>query len=221
MPVYANASANLPNLAITRPGPNAPLIAMHFSPAAERNKATLLEVLRRVLPFSGLVLEVASGTGQHIVHFAACLPGLVWQPSENSELARSSIAERVRSAGLDNLRPPLSLDVAAARWPCPAANAVIASKLLHIAPTAVREGLFRGAATLLGSGEPLCIYGPFRPGSDPEGPSPASHLAGWTVHEVVPDIDAVTRAAAAHGFADAEVIEMPEREHWLLVVRKG
>src|SRR5687767_9169442 len=95
------------------------------APAAERNKETILAVLRRVLPDSGLVLEIASGTGQHVAHFAQALPSLEWQPSDPDPDARSSIAGWTAYQGLPNVRPPLDLDVCSAVWPIDRADAVV------------------------------------------------------------------------------------------------
>src|SRR5437868_15291655 len=109
------------------------------SPFAARNRAPIFNVLRRVLPARGLVLEIASGTGEHAVHFAAELPQLTWQPSEREVLAlRSSTAHR-NAAKLDNLLPPIELDVSAKSWPVSRADAVLAINMIHIAPWAATE----------------------------------------------------------------------------------
>jgi SAM-dependent methyltransferase len=134
------------------------------APSALRNRAPILEVLRRVLPAEGVVLELASGTGEHAVHFAAALPGLTWQPSDPSPEARASIAAWRAEAALPNLRPPLPLDVVAP-WPlddvAPLA-AIVCINMIHIAPWAATEALFAGAARALAPGAPLVTYGPYR-----------------------------------------------------------
>src|SRR5918993_4245424 len=95
------------------------------APAAERNKEPILKVLRGILPKSGLMLEIACGTGQHVVHFAGALPGLTWQPSDPDPQMRASVAAWVAEAGLPNIRPPLDLDVCSEAWPSERADAVV------------------------------------------------------------------------------------------------
>ena len=132
-----------------------------YSPAAERNKAPLLDVLARVLPARGLALEIAAGSGQHAAHFAAGLPGWTWQPTDAAAAAVASIA--VRCAALANVRPPLRLDVLAPGWPgAPdAVDAVVCVNLLHISPWATCAALMRGAAARLAPDGALIVYGPF------------------------------------------------------------
>ena len=132
------------------------------APAAERNKEPILAVLRRVLPDSGLVLEIASGTGQHVVHFAQALPDLEWQPSDPDPEARSSIAAWIAHEGLPNVRPPLDLDVGAEPWPIERADAVVCINMIHISPWAATLHLMAGAARLLPMQGVLFLYGPFR-----------------------------------------------------------
>ena len=129
------------------------------SPATARNRDPILHVLRGVLPARGLVLEIASGAGEHVLHFARALPHLTFQPSDPSAEARASIA--AWTAGEPNIRPPLDLDAAAADWPLVAADAVIAINMVHISPWAATEGLIRGAGRLLPAGGVLYLYGPY------------------------------------------------------------
>ena len=121
--------------------------ARETSPAAERNKEPILEVLRGALPASGLVLEVASGTGQHSEWLASALPGLTFQPSDPEPMLHASI--RAWTAGLANVRAPLAIDVTADDWGLDAADAVLAINLVHIAPWAATAGLMAGAARRL------------------------------------------------------------------------
>src|SRR5688572_14722563 len=132
------------------------------APAADRNKKPILAVLRRVLPESGLVLEVASGTGQHVVHFARALPNLQWQPSDPDPEARSSIAVWIAHERLANVRPPLDLDVGSAVWPVGRADAVVCINMIHISPWAATLSLMAGSARLLPMQGLLFLYGPFR-----------------------------------------------------------
>ena len=135
--------------------------AMRSAPAALRNREPIAEVLRDWLPASGTVLEVASGTGEHAVHFARFFPHLQWQPSDLDPSALASIKAWRSEAGLPNLRPPLVLDAASAIWPCPGADALLSINMVHISPWASAIGLAEGAARLLPAGAPLILYGPW------------------------------------------------------------
>jgi len=132
------------------------------APAVARNRDPILAVLREVLPPSGLVLEVASGTGEHAVHFAQGLPDLIWQPSDPDREARASIAAWSAATRPDNLRAPLELDAAATHWPVEAADALVCINMIHISPWEATLGLMVGAGRLLPSGAPLVLYGPYR-----------------------------------------------------------
>ena len=132
------------------------------APAAGRNREPITAVLTEELPATGLVLEVASGTGEHAVHFARTFPDVVWQPSDPDPDARGSIAAWREEAALPNLLPPLALDAAAAEWPIDRADAVLCINMVHISPWEATLGLFRGAAHVLHtSGAPLILYGPY------------------------------------------------------------
>src|SRR5258706_9855152 len=125
------------------PGAMAEVDARRFAPATQRNRAPILAVLERVLPARGIVLEIASGTGEHAVAFASALPALVFQPSDVDPDSLASIAAWRRHAGLANVRAPLALDVHAQPWPLPAVpDAVLCSNLIHIAPWSACLALF-------------------------------------------------------------------------------
>ena len=104
------------------------------APAVARNRDAILAVLREVLPASGTVLEIASGSGEHAVHVAAALPGVDWLPSDPEPAARRSIAAHALRAGLGNIRPPLALDAAAAAWPVARVDGIVCINMIHIAP---------------------------------------------------------------------------------------
>lgn len=123
-----------------------------FSPAAARNAAPIVEVLKRVLPPSGLVLEIASGSGEHAAHFARALPALIWQPSDPEEAARRSIVAHARAAGLANIRLPLAIDATRQPWPVIRVDAVVAINMIHIAPWDATIGLMAGAQATLPEG---------------------------------------------------------------------
>ena len=132
------------------------------APAAARNRQPILDVLRTCLPATGLVLEVASGTGEHAVHFAQALPALVFQPTDPGVEQRASIDDWTQTLGLPNVRPALALDASAEPWPVDRADAVICINMIHIAPWTASEGLMAGAERLLSPGGVLYLYGPYR-----------------------------------------------------------
>lgn len=182
------------------------------APSAGRNRDAILAVLTDILPSSGLVLEIASGSGEHAVHFAGALPGLTFQPSDPSPDAVASIAAWTAEAGLGNILPPLVVDAAASDWPIAAADAIVCINMIHIAPWAATEGLFRHAGRLLKQGRPLYLYGPYRRPDRPLEPSNAAFdesLRGRDPAWGLRDLDAVTALGAINGFGLPEVIEMP------------
>lgn len=193
------------------------------APAAARNRGPILDVLRPALPASGMVLEVASGTGEHVVHFAKAMPHLEWQPSDPSPEARASIAAWIEAEGLANVRPPLALDAAAPVWPLARADALLCVNMLHISPWEATRGLMRGAAALLGAGGLLYVYGPFRRAGVPTAPSNEAFEADlrrrdsrWGLR-VLEDVAA---CAVSAGLGLERVVVMPANNLSLLF-RKG
>jgi SAM-dependent methyltransferase len=183
-----------------------------YRPHVERNRDPILDVLKRVLPPRGLVLEIASGSGEHMAYFAQALPQLTWQPSDPSEEALASAAAHRDDAALPNLLPPLRLDVIAASWPVERADVIICCNMIHIAPWAACEGLIAGAARVLAAGGILYLYGPYKIGGQHTAPSNAAFDAdlrsrnpAWGIR----DLDEVTALAARSGFALAETVAMP------------
>ena len=198
--------------------------ARRHAPATARNRDPILEVLRRHLPETGLLLEVSAGTGEHAAHFAAALPGLIWQPTDPDPGARASIAAWAREAKLNTLRPPLALDAAAEDWPVARADAVLCINMIHIAPWAAGLGLLRGAARLLPPAGPLVLYGPYRRGGRHTAPSNAAFDAGLRAQDPawgVRDLEAVAEAALAAGFGPPAVEEMPANNLVLVFRRVG
>jgi hypothetical protein len=186
-----------------------------YAPAAARNTGPICEILGRCLPAAGTILEIGSGTGQHIVAFAATHPELIWQPSDPDPELRASIAAWTATAGLANLRPPLDLDVIAEGWERefdgPLAG-IVCINLVHIAPWAACEGLMAGASALLWPDALLYLYGPFRRGGVHTAPSNAAfdrmlraHDPAWGVR----DLEAVLDCAATHSLRLAEAVPMP------------
>jgi hypothetical protein len=131
------------------------------APAALRNREPIAEVLAEWLPKSGLVVEIASGTGEHAVYFAERFPELEWQPSDIHPDALSSIGAWRAEAGLANVRTPLVIDAASPEWPIGSADAVLSINMVHISPWASALGLIEGAARILPRGGPLILYGPW------------------------------------------------------------
>lgn len=193
------------------------------APAAARNREPILAVLREVLPPTGLVLEIASGSGEHAMWFAEALPAIEWQPSDGDEGARASIAAWRAQAKLPNLREPIALDAAApATWPITRADAVVCINMIHIAPWAAAEGLFSGASRVLPAGGVLFLYGPYREGGRHTAPSNEAFDADlrrlnpeWGVR----DLDDVTALAARHGFTLAKRVAMPANNLSVVFVR--
>jgi SAM-dependent methyltransferase len=193
-----------------------------FTQAAERNKEPILAVLRKVLPPSGRVLEIASGTGQHVVHFAAALPGLEWQPSDPDVALRESVRRRVDEARLSNVRAPIDLDVRRRPWPVAHADAVVCINMIHVAPWEATDALLAGAASVLGAGGALVLYGPYRRygghtalGNEAFDAQLRATDPAWGLR----DMEAVVERAAAVGLDLAEVVDMPAN-NFSVVFRK-
>ena len=182
------------------------------APHVARNAAPIAEVLRDVLPGCGLVLEVASGTGEHSLHFAREFPNLRWQPSDPEPAALRSIEAWRREAGLTNVLPAVALDARAAEWPVEAADAILCINMIHISPWAATEGLMRGAGRILASGAPLYLYGPFRRAGVETAPSNAAFDASLRVRDPewgLRDLEDVVAEAEGQGFRLETVVPMP------------
>jgi SAM-dependent methyltransferase len=135
--------------------------AKRYAPATERNRDAIADILGSVLPATGLVLEIASGTGEHIVHFAQKFPLLKWQSSDPDSIALASITAWTADPTTANILPPLLID-ASINWPVDHADAVICIKMVHISPWAATLGLLKNAARILPVGGILYLYGPYR-----------------------------------------------------------
>lgn len=182
------------------------------APATLRNRDAILAVLRDELPASGTVLEIASGSGEHVVYFAAALPDLDWQPSDPDPAGLASITAHVAFAGLGNVAPSLALDASAPDWPVTRADAILCINMIHISPWAATRGLFAGAAQRLAAGAPLIAYGPF---IEADVPTAASNVAfdqslrdrdpTWGLRDLA-DVD---RLAQAWGLSRTRRVAMP------------
>ena len=132
-----------------------------FAPACERNKDYILAVLRDILPVSGLVLEIGSGSGQHAAYFAPQFPDLLWQPTDMADNL-PSIAAWCQESDTSNIRPPLALDLAQEPWPVSEAQAVLCINTIHIVSWELVQRLFKGVARVLQPGGIFYAYGPYR-----------------------------------------------------------
>ena len=192
--------------------------------APERNKEPLLAVLQRCLPQTGTLLEVASGTGQHAVHFARQLPEWFVKPSDLDPANLASIQAWRREAALPNLREPVRLDVCDDDWGLGAVDAIFNANMIHIAPWEVALGLVQGAARQLLPGGLLVIYGPFR--IDGQHTAPSNQTFDATLRERDPrfgvrDLEAVVALAHQHGLKLQERIEMPANNQTLVFAAKS
>jgi SAM-dependent methyltransferase len=181
------------------------------APAALRNRDAIAAVLREALPASGLVLEIASGTGEHALHFARLFPRLEWQPSDPDFQARASILAWSEAAGLPNLREPLALDAASDRWPVDRADALLCINMVHISPWHATGGLMRGAGRVLPSGAPLILYGPYRRAGVTTAPSNEAFDASLKASNPqwgLRDLEAVAAEAERNGLRLEKLVEM-------------
>ena len=199
-----------------------------YAPATQRNREPILAVLRRVLPPTGAVLEIASGTGEHAVWLAAQLPGLVFQPSDPQPAQRASIAAWIAASGPINLRTPLALDAATADWEAhaeipPGLAAILCINMIHIAPWNAALGLVRGAGVALGAGGLLYLYGPYRRGGRHTAASNEAFdrsLRAQNPEWGVRDLETLAAVADAAGFALEEIVEMPANNLSLILRRR-
>ena len=175
-----------------------------YSPAADRNKRAILEVLLNVLPNEGAALEIASGTGQHVAWFAAGLPGWAWQPSDAQADGFDSISAWVAEQAVSNVLKPVVIDVMAANWLLASRkfDLIYCANMLHIAPWATCAALMRGSARHLAPGGRLVTYGPYFEDKVPT--SPGNLAFDQSLRERNPTwgirrLEDITQQAAAAG----------------------
>lgn len=197
--------------------------ARRSAPAALRNREFIAGVLAEWLPAEGLVLEIASGTGEHAVYFAGRFPALEWQPSDIHPDALESIEAWRTAAGLPNLRSPLVLDASSPEWPIERADAVLSINMVHISPWSSALGLLAGAQRLLPPGAPLILYGPWLKDDVPPAPSNLDFDADlkrrdpeWGLRRV----EVFAGAAEEHGLTLVEWRGMPAN-NLMLLFRRG
>ena len=197
--------------------------ARRSAPAALRNREPIAEVLGEWLPPAGLVLEIASGTGEHALDFAERFPRLEWQPSDVHPDALASIEAWRAVATLPNLRAPPAINAASPTWPIERADAVLSINMVHISPWPCALGLLDGAARLLAPGAPLILYGPWLKDDVPTTPSNLAfdsdlrrRDAEWGLRRV----EDVAEAAAQRGLQLVETRAMPANNMMLLLRRR-
>ncbi len=194
--------------------------ARRSAPAALRNREPIAQVLTEWLPPRGVVLEIASGTGEHAVYFAERFPDLDWVPSDVHPDALQSIAAWRTGANLPNLREPIALDAAVPDWPIERADAVLSINMVHISPWQSALGLISGASHLLGAGAPLILYGPWLSEGIDTAPSNSAFDADLRRRDARWGLRRVEDfSAAARGFDLVEQRQMPANNLMLLYRR--
>ena len=186
--------------------------SMQQDTPADRNKIPIRDVLVSALPETGSVLEIASGSGVHVVCFAESFPNLMWQPSDPDISARAAIVANAEQSGLTNILDPLNLDVQGESWPSTRFNALICINMVHISPWQATESLFSHAKEILLPGSPLFLYGPY---NRPNIPTAESNVAFdrslkdrnhlWGLR----DVEDVSKLATTNGFQLEKTVEMP------------
>jgi SAM-dependent methyltransferase len=186
--------------------------ARRSAPHVARNTGPILEVLRETLPATGLVLEVASGSGEQSLAFARAFSKLLWQPTDPDPAALASIAAWLESEALFNLLPPLELDARAVGWPIASAEAIVCINMVHISPWQATEGLMSGAGRVLEPGAPLYLYGPYRQQGVPAAPSNEAFdqsLKGRNPEWGLRNLEDLAAEAERNGLTLERVVPMP------------
>ena len=194
-----------------------------IAPSPERNKQPILDILARVLPPTGFVLEIGSGTGQHVAHFARALPRLTFQPSEMDTDKHPSIAAWVRHENLSNVRAPIAIDLTQRPWPVRAAEAIVCINVIHISPWAATVALMQGAGEILTAGGVLVTYGPYRRDGKHTAPSNEEFDAWLKERDPgfgVRNREAVIEEARKGNLALEEAVAMPAN-NFTLVFRRA
>jgi hypothetical protein len=183
-----------------------------YAPAAVRNRDFILDVLRDLLPMTGVILEIASGLGEHVVRFARNFPSLVFQPSDPEPKALLSVAEWVKAVQVTNVRAPIVLDASQSPWPIASADGIICINMVHISPWDATVGLIAGAAATLPPGSPLYLYGPYKregfatvPSNETFDRNLRDRNRAWGLR----DLEAVAAIAQSAGFSVPTVTETP------------
>ena len=186
--------------------------ARRYAPSATRNRDIILKTLSKHLPARGNVLEIASGTGEHVMHIAAAHPGLIFQPSDPDPDSRASIDAWIHHLGVKNVAPAIQADIARSIRLPNGFDVIICINMIHIAPWSAAVGLMRNAAAMLPTGGLLYLYGPYRRGGNHTAASNEAFDADLKTRNLewgVRDLEAVAAVASDHGFSAPVVEEMP------------
>lgn len=182
------------------------------SPSVRNNTQPIIQVLKSILPQKGTVLEIASGSGEHVCAFAKAFPNLTFQPSDVDSECLESTRAWAQELGLINVLPPLLIDTSREVWPVISADAVLCINMIHISPFACCEGLMRGAGKLLPPGGYLYLYGAYKINGSHTAPSNAAFdrsLRALNPSWGVRDLDDVKKVAALHGLSFVNIVDMP------------
>lgn len=195
--------------------------ARRHAPATSRNREAIAAILAKLLPASGRVLEIASGTGEHVAYFAERFPALTWQPSDPDPSALASIASWTQ--GFANIATPIAVDATEIGWPVDQIDALLCINMVHIAPWDATLGLMTGAASVLADGAALILYGPYFRAETDTAPSNLAFDASLRSRDArwgLRSMEDVRAAAAVRGLHYDQVIEMPAN-NLMLIFRKG
>jgi hypothetical protein len=182
------------------------------APATLRSRNFILDVLRDVLPTTGVILEIASGSGEHIVHFARNFPALTFHPSDTEPDALLSVAAWVKVTRVTNVRAPIAVDASHSVWPIASADGIICINMVHISPWEATLGLIKGAAAILPPASPLYLYGPYKREGFATSPSKQAFdqsLRDRNLNWGLRDVEAVAAMAQSVGFSAPVITEMP------------
>jgi SAM-dependent methyltransferase len=195
-----------------------------YHPHVPRNREAILAVLKRLLPARALVLEIASGSGEHAAFFAKALPSVSWLPTEIDAKALASIAAFRAEAGVPNLLAPVRLDVTSTSWPVNHVNAIVCNNMIHISPWSASEGLMAGAARTLRAGDVLFLYGPYKIDGRHTAPSNQEfddYLRAQNAQWGIRDLGEMRTLAARRGLTLAETVPMPANNLSVIFRRDG
>jgi cyclopropane fatty-acyl-phospholipid synthase-like methyltransferase len=194
-----------------------------FYPATERNRGPILEVLKSALPKTGSFLEIASGSGEHVIHFAKDFPDVTWQPSDLEDDCLNSIQAWIEHEGMVNIQSPIRLDTTADDWPDFSLNALLCINMVHISPWEATIGLMKKAGTHLNEEGVLYLYGPYRRNGRHTAPSNES-FEGWLKGQDprfgVRHMEEVEAEAAKNGLKLTQIIDMPANNFSLVFVKE-
>ena len=186
-----------------------------YAPATLRNRDLILNVLHDVLPTTGVILEIASGSGEHVVHFARNLPSLTFQPSNPEPEALLSVVAWMTAAEVRNVRAPILLDASQSVWPIASADGIICINMIHISPWEATVGLINGAAAVLPPGSPLHLYGPYKRNGLQTAPSNQAFdqsLRDRDPNWGLRDLEAVAATAQTLGFSGPVITENARKQ---------